>query len=417
MRACRSCRPDRLMPTVPRGGHEIVCRSVRMIVGGALDQGNEVDLATRLGLSSRHLRRIFIAQLGATPDSVARSCRVHFARRLLDDTDISITEIAYMAGFGSVRQYNRECRSIFGATPSQLRAKAPALEPVAADGGLALRLWFTGPLEWEALVSFLAMRAVPGVESVDDRTYRRTIVVDGDLGVLELAPGGSDHLQLRLHLPHWEGLAHITAQARRIASLDEDVMEPLRWLTADPVIGSSLAARPGVRIPGAWDPFEAGVAAIIGQGLSAEETREILAKLVNLFGRPIPGLGRFRLTHAFPAPGALAAAGADLWSIGMASGSAETLLSFVSAVDRGDLHLDGRMRCDQLITSITAISGMTASAAHYIALRMSEPDAFPSDDPILQQALDELVGETSSQLSRSWRPWRSYAAAHLWAVA
>lgn len=416
MQACLNCRPYRLAQTVARSGQELVCRAVRMIVAGALDQGTEADLATRLGLSVRHLRRMFVTHLGVTPDSVARSCRAHFARRLLDDTEISITEIAFMAGFGSVRQFNRDCRSIFRATPSQLRAGCSDPGRLAADGGLTVRLWFTGPLEWDALVSFLAMRAVPGVECVYGQIYRRTIVVDGHPGVLELGPGGSDHLQLRVHLPYWAGLVHLTAQARRIASLDEDVMEPVRWLTADPVIGSSLAARPGVRVPGAWDPFEAGVAAIIGQGLPGEESREFLAKLVGRFGNPVPGLGRFRLTHAFPTPGALTAAGTGLQAIGLARGRAETLLSFSSAVERGTLRLDGSMRCDQLISSITAIPGMTASAAHYIALRMSEPDVFPADDPVLQRALDHLAGKPSPEISHRWRPWRSYAAAHLWAV-
>ena len=183
----------------------------------ALDEAGEACLAARLGLSARHLRRLFMTQLGITPDELARSHRAHFARRLLDDTDLSITEIAFTAGYGSARQFNRDCLRIFRATPSHLRAARSSPARLAADGGLTLRLRPSAALDWEALAAFLADRAVPGTEHVDGLTYRRTIDVDGDPGVLELGPGGQGYLQLRLHLPHWAGLVHLVVRARRIA--------------------------------------------------------------------------------------------------------------------------------------------------------------------------------------------------------
>jgi AraC family transcriptional regulator, regulatory protein of adaptative response / DNA-3-methyladenine glycosylase II len=368
---------------------ELVCRAVRMILAGALDQGDEARLAARLGLSGRHLRRMFLTHLGVTPDGLARSCRTHFARRLLDDTDVSVTEIAYMAGFGSVRQFNRDCLQIFRATPSELRAGHCSPERGAADGGLMLRLWFTGPLDWDALTSFLAERAVPGVEDVDGRTYRRTIMVEGDPGLLELDLGGRDHLLLRLHLPHWAALTHLTAKVRRIASLDEDLGAPTRSLRADPLIEPFLARRPGIRIPGSWDPFEVGVAAIFSQGLSAKESREVIRRLVGRFGDPAPGLASFRLTHTFPNSRTLANAGPELEAIGLSRHQAQTIAAYASAVERDMIRFDDSISGDQLISSIKEIPGVTASTAEYIALRMGEPDTFPIDDPVLQGRLSK----------------------------
>jgi AraC family transcriptional regulator of adaptative response / DNA-3-methyladenine glycosylase II len=420
MRACKDCRPYRLPPALARGrgAPELVCRGVRLIADGALDEGTEASLAARLGISARHLRRMFTAHVGVTPDGLARSCRAHFAHRLLDDTGLSVTEVAFAAGYGSARQFNREFKRIFHDTPSQLRA-ASRLSPgrLAAAGGLTLRLWFTGPLDWNALTAFLAARAVPGVEHVDDRTYRRTIMAGGDPGVLELSPGGRDHLNLRVRLPRWESLMHVAARARKIAGLDDDPAGPARVLAADPVIGPLLAARPGIRVPGCWDPFEVGVAAIIDQDAAAPASRLVLHQLVTELGRRVPGLGPLRPTHAFPAPAALAHAGAGLQASGLTSGQAETVSSFAAAVGQGAIRLDGSMTSEQLISRITAVPGITASTAQYVALRMGEPDAFPADDPVLRQSLCRLATTSGPPPAHTWQPWRSHAAAHLWAAS
>lgn len=417
MRACLTCRPYQLPQMPARSGPQLVCQAVRMILAGVLDQGSEASLAGGLGVSARHLRRIFVAHLGVTPDALARSCRAHLARRLLDDTDISITEIAYMAGFGSIRQFNRDFLKTFRAAPSQLRAGRLSPGRLAADGGLTLRLWFAGPLDWDALLSFLAERAVPGVEDTDGRVYRRTIVIDGDPGVLELHPGGSDYLMLRFHLPYGAGLMHLTARARRIASLDDDISEPAWPLAADPLMRPLLASRPGIRVPGSWDPFEVGVAAILGQGVSLRESREIITRLVCRFGTPVPGLEPIHLTHTFPSSHALASRGMELQDIGLPASKSRAIMAYASAIESGALSLDGSTSGDQLISSIRQIPGITDSTAHYIALRMGEPDAFPFDDPILQRASERLTGRSDPALSRAWRPWRSYAASHLWAIA
>lgn len=264
-RACHRCRPYRWPQAVTWTAPELVCRAVRLILDGVLDKGTEADLGARLGVSARHLRRLFTVHLGVTPDGLARSARVHFARRLLDDTDLSVTEIAFAAGFGSLRQFNRACREVFRESPRELRARRRVSDRLVADGGLLLRLPFRGLLDWDAMAAYFAARAIPGVENVAGSTYRRTIVVGDDPGVLELSPGSTDHLVLRAHLPHWEELVHVVQRARSIGSLDFDLDEPASLFARDPTIGPLLEARPGLRPPGTWDPFETGVRAIIGQ--------------------------------------------------------------------------------------------------------------------------------------------------------
>jgi len=260
-RACLRCRPYRSPQLVFWTAPELVCRAVQLILDGALDRGNEADLGRRLGISVRHLRRLFTAHLGVTPDGLARSARAHFARRLFDDTDLTISHVALAAGFGSLRQFNRACREVFRASPRELRARRRRSDRLIADGGLLLRVPFQRPLDWPALCAYFAARAIPGVEHVAGTTYRRTIVIDGDPGVIELLPGGDDHLLVRVHLPHWEELIHLVERARRIAGADVDVDEARRQLGACPILGPLVRQRPALRPPGTWDPFETGVRA------------------------------------------------------------------------------------------------------------------------------------------------------------
>jgi AraC family transcriptional regulator of adaptative response / DNA-3-methyladenine glycosylase II len=414
-RACHRCRPYRSAQHLTWTGPELVCRAVQLILDGALDRGSEGELGARLGVSSRHLRRIFTSHLGVTPDGLARSARTHFARRLLDDTDLTITEIAFAAGFGSLRQFNRACREVFRASPRELRARRRKTDRLVADGGLALRLPFHGPLDWEAMASYLAGRATPGVERVSGDIYRRTIVIEGDPGVLELAPGGDDHLVLVAHLPHWEELIHVVDRARRIASLDLDLDEPAEHLARDPTIGPLLRARPGLRPPGTWDPFETGVRAIIGQQVTIAAANTITGRLVERLGSPVPGLQALGLTHVFPSPETLAAA--DLGGLGLTRARQTAVRSFARAVAEDAVRLDRSVSLDTLIASITALDGLGSWTAHYLALRLGEPDACPITDLGLRRALNRFAAETAAAmdaLAERWRPWRALAATHLW---
>ena len=414
-RACLRCRPYRSPQSLAWSGPDLVCRAVRLILDGALDRGTEAELGTRLGVSARHLRRLFAIHVGVTPDGLARSARTHFARRLLDDTDLTVLEIAFAAGFGSVRQLNRACQDVFRMPPRELRARRRVTDRVAADGGLVLRLPFHGPLDWERMAAYFAARAIPGVEHVDGDVYRRTIVVGGDPGVLELGPGGHDHLVLRAHLPHWEELIHIVERARRIASLDLDLDEPAGRLAGDPIIGPLLRKQPGLRVPGTWDPFETGVRAIVGQQVTVRGANTIAGRLVERLGTPVPGLRQFALTHTFPAPETLAEA--DLGGLGLTRARTDAIRSFARAVADDVVRLDGSISLDRLVAVVTAIDGLGPWTAHYLALRLGERDACPTGDRGLQRAVARHVRRPAAgfgELAERWRPWRALAATHLW---
>jgi AraC family transcriptional regulator, regulatory protein of adaptative response / DNA-3-methyladenine glycosylase II len=422
-RACHRCRPYRIAVPAADGwaGPDLVCRAVQLVLGGALDRGGEADLAARLGVSPRHLRRLFAEHVGTTPDALARSRRAHFARRLLDDTDLSVTAVAYAAGFGSPRQLNRACAEVFRATPSELRSRRRATDRLAADGGLALRLPFAGPLDRPALLDYFGLRSIPGVERVDGGAYRRTIVVDGDPGVLEVLPGGDDHVVLRFHLPHWEGLIHLVERARRMLGLDTDGAAAARHLAADPALGPRVAARRGLRVPGAWDPLEIGVRAIVGQQVSVAAASTVTGRIVARHGTPVPGLAPLGLTHTFPTAATLA--GGDLDGLGLTGARARAIRAFAAAVDGGDIPLDPVTPLDDLVAAVTAVPGLGPWTAHYLALRLGRADAFPASDLGLIRGLARLDADAGRPAAaaplagraEAWRPWRALAAVHLWA--
>lgn len=416
LRACLQCRPYRTQPPLNWDGPDLVCRAVRLILHGGLDNAAEDDLAARLAISARHLRRLFVEHLGVTPDQLARSTRTHFARRLIDDTDFTMAEIAFMSGFGSIRQFNRACSEIFRASPRELRAKRRVKDRLVADGGLVLRLPFQGPLDWDRMLGYLAARAVPGIESVSNRTYCRTVMIDGDPGMLEWLPGGPDHLLLHAHIPHWEGLIHIAQRARQVFNLDAEVRAAGEHLQSDSVMKRLSAALPGVRPPGTWDAFETGVQAILGRRLDSHVASTLTSRLAVAHGRPIHGLQLFGLTHTFPEPATLESA--DMDRQGVPSNKASTIRAFARAVRGGAVRLDGSQPYDTLIRALREVPALGPLTAQYIAFRLGERDAMPLSSTALRNALTRTArhhvtqGETS-QLASGWRPWRAHAAALL----
>lgn len=364
-RACLRCRPYRVAGTVPDAAPEIVCRAVQLIIAGTLDDGNEDALGRRLGVSARHLRRMFNDHLGVTPDQFARSRRAHFARRMLDDTDLSIADVAFASGFGSLRQFNRAMRAIFRATPKELRARRRRADRLVADGGLVLRLPFTQPYDWPAMATFLARRAIPGVESVVDDTYRRTIMLDGEPGMLEIGPGGDDHLLLRAHLPFWEGVIHVVAMAARLVGVDVDPVVARTALATDPTIGPLVTRRPGVRVPGVWTPFEVAVATVAGPAAAGQ--------LAAKYGVPVDNLDH-GLTHVFPSAELLAE-------------TDEPVAELAKAMAAGEHP-----------------QGLDLAAEQHLALRLGVRDAFPATDPVIREAGGD---------PERWRPWRALATVHL----
>ena len=417
LRACFQCRPYRTSDLESWvDGPELVCRAIRLIIDGYLDAHTEDELAARIGVSARHLRRLFADQVGATPDQVARSRRAHFARRLLDDTDLTFTDIAFAAGFGSVRQFNRTMQDTFTASPRELRERRRKADRLAADGGLTLRLPFSPPFDWAELLEWFGGRAIDGAEVVDGDVYRRTIVVGGEPGVIEVSPGGDDHLVLQAHLPYWDGLIHVVQQVRRMFALDhehhaDDV------LAHDPKLAPLLAERPGLRVPGSWDGFEVGVRAILGQQVTVAGARTIAGRLVRRLGAPVPGLTEMGLTHTFPTAEVMA--GADLDGLGLTGARISALQTFASAVRDGEVRLDGSVPLDEFVASVTALPGLGDWTAQYLALRLGEADAFPSGDLGLRKALANGTVPTAKEVEKraeAWRPWRAHAAIHLWAL-
>ncbi|MFL6122467.1 AlkA N-terminal domain-containing protein [Actinophytocola sp.] len=366
-RACLRCRPYRVAGTVPDEAPEIVCRAVQLIIAGVLDDGNEVLLGRRLGVSARHLRRMFHEYLGVTPDQFARSRRAHFARRMLDDTDLAVADVAFASGFGSLRQFNRAMRDIFRASPKELRARRRRADRLVADGGLVLRLPFTAPYDWDAMAQLLARTAIPGVESVVDGRYRRTIMLDGEPGLLEIGPGGADHLLVRAHLPYWEGVIHVVARAARLVGVDIDPVVGRAELAKDPVLGPLVERRPGVRVPGVWTPFEVAVAMTEGPAEAGALARR--------YGVPVPGLDH-GLTHVFPSAELLAE-------------TDEPVAELAKVMAAGEEP-----------------RGIDAAAQQYIALRLGVRDAFPDTDPAVRHAVRGADPQR-------WRPWRALATVHL----
>ncbi len=406
-RACLRCRPYRTHHADPWvQGPELVCRAVRLILDGGLDDALEADLARRLGVSPRHLRRLFLEHVGATPDQLARSRRAHFARRLLDDTDLSIADVAFAAGFGSVRQMTRVMQDTFRASPTTLRAKRRRTDRLVADGGLDTRLTFQPPLAWEDLLSFLAARAIPGVEVVSDGTYRRTIEVDGFTGALEVRRDG-DQLIARFHLPKWDGLIHHVARVRHLFDLDHDPALVAAEIGSD----ATLAPWPaGLRVPGCWDPFETGIRAIIGQQVSVAGATTTLGKIVAAHGTPAPGLDALGLSARFPTPVALIEA-----DLPLPRQRATAVRSFSAAVADRRIALDGSIPIDELERQLCELPGIGPWTAQYLALRLGYTDAFPASDLVLRKRLDGASARESVTRSEAWRPWRAYATVRLWA--
>jgi len=411
-RPCLRCRPDREPVNGWIDAPELVCRALRAIADGALDGANEDELAARLGVSARHMRRLFDSHVGATPSEVARSRRAHFARRMLDDTDLPFTKISAAAGFNSVRQFNRVMKDVFRFTPQELRARRRAPDRLVTDGGLELHMPYCAPLAWSSLLAFLAPRAIPGVEAVDleQGAYRRVVELGGAPGVVEAWDEPEQRaLRLRVHLPSFDGLVHLLASVRRQFDLDADPTEIDAVLARDRTLRPLVRARRGVRVPGAIDPFEISVRAVLGQQVSVAGATTLAGRVVERFGTPVPGLAALGLTHRFPEAAALA--DADLTSVGVTTARARALNALAAAVAAGDLELDRSGGLDDTIAELRSLPGFGPWTANYVAMRAcGERDAFPASDLGLRRAL----GDDPTARAEAWHPWRAYGAMHVW---
>lgn len=419
-RACARCRPD---AAVWAGTSATVKRALALIDAGWVDRGDDARgdgerdrerngerierLAERLGVGDRHLRRLFAEHVGTSPAAVAQTRRAHFARQLLDETDLPLGEVAFAAGFGSVRAFNAAMRRAFGRTPSELRARRAG----AREGGaLTLALPFRAPYAWAPLVGFLGARAIPGVEEVAADAYRRS-TADG--GVVEVRPG-ERQLRVSLRAPSAAGLRDAVERARRLFDLGADPAAIGELLARDRALAPAVRACPGLRVPGGWDGLELAVRAILGQQISVARATLLAGKLVARWGRPLPAPSG-ALTHSFPAAATLAEAGGDAIAaaVGMPRARGAAIAAVARAVADGALALDGALPLEALVERLIALPGVGPWTAQYLAMRLGEPDAFPAGDLWLRRALD-LSERALVARAEAWRPFRAYAAMHLW---
>ena len=420
-RPCLRCRPE-AAPGSPawRGTSATISRALRLIDQGAADEAGIEHLAGRLGITGRHLRRLFLAQLGASPTTVAATRRLHLAKRLIDETRLPFAEIAFSAGYGSVRRFNDAVRTTYGRAPGELRRRASVEQPTG-EGPLSLRLGYRAPYDWDAVLGYLGPRGIPGVEQVADGCYRRSVRVDGDRGaVLEISPApGCDALLLRLRgLERPVRLQAIVARVRRLFDLDAVPGDIHDALADDPVLGARVGLRPGLRIPGSWDPFELGVRAILGQQVSVAGATTLAGRLADRFGQPLSIAADESPRRLFPRADDLAEA--PLESIGLPRRRASTIRTFAAAVADGTLELDAEADADVLYQALCALPGIGDWTAQYLMLRgLGFPDAFPAGDLGLRKALGNgapIPAPRALEQARAWRPWRGYAAMYLWNV-
>lgn len=420
-RPCLRCRPE-ASPGTPAwaGTSATVSRALRLIDGGALDAASVSDLALSLGLGDRHLRRLFLKHLGATPVAVAQTRRIHFAKRLIDETSMAMAEIALSSGFSSVRRFNDAFAKTYGRPPTGIRRQAGGPENAGvnaganAGAGLTLRLPYRPPYPWGRVAAYLGARAIPGVEAVDGGGYRRTIRIDGTVGWVHVAPGPTGNfLNARLFLSDTTALIRVVERLRAVFDLDADPQGIASRFTGDPVLGRE--ARRAVRVPGAWDGFELGVRAILGQQITVKGATTLSGRLAAAFGTPFGGGGA--LSYLFPSAQTLAAA--DLSGLGLTAARARAIKAFAAAVADRTIVLDGTGEAGETARRIAALPGLGPWTAQYIAMRaLREPDAFPDSDLGLRRAAAEgeapLGARELHRLAEAWRPWRAYGAMLLW---
>ncbi len=423
-RACKRCRPD-ASPGSPdwNSRHDVVARAMRLIADGVVEREGVGGLARRLGYSERHLNRVFTDELGAGPLAVARAQRAHTARLLVETTSLSVTDVAFAAGFGSVRQFNDTVRDVFGVSPTELRAASRRRrEPAAASAGahapnptsmagvVAVRLPVRAPFAPDAVMAFLAGRAVPGVESYDGHTYRRSLDLPGGAAVAAVV-AHDDHVAARLDLSAWSDLGVAVQRIRRLLDLDSDPVAVDATLGSDPALAPLVRSVPGRRAPASVDAYETAVRGVVGQQVSVAGARTVTARFVRCAGRRLAEpIGD--VTHVFPRPDELAAAPDEAFS--MPGARRDTIRRLAAAVADGHVELDAGSDPASARRQLLALRGIGPWTADYVVMRgLGHPDTFLGSDLGVRYGLERL----GVDLDRSvrWAPWRSYAVHHLWA--
>jgi len=400
-RPCLRCRPEtaRRMPEWTLASQTVV-RGMRLIDSGFLDEHSVEALAGRLGISTRHLNRLFLDELQATPKSLARARRVQLAKRLIDGSALPLADVAMRSGFGSVRRFNDELKLTYGRAPRDLRRSGGARDAEAIELHLPVR----GPYHADWVFGFLEHRALPGIEVVEGHEYRRALFVDGQpAGWLRVnwVDGG---LVLRAPAGSLENLGDALSRVRRIFDLDADPGAVESVLSQDPLLAARIEQDPGLRVPGAWDGFEIAVRAVLGQQVSVARATVLATKLCQQYGG-----------GDFPQPAALV--DADVAEIGMPGKRGEAVRAVARAVQEGRLLLDEGVDPAELNDALQALPGIGPWTAGYIGMRVArDPDAFPDSDWVVLKML-EMTGARARRRAEAWRPWRAYAVMVLWRLS
>jgi AraC family transcriptional regulator of adaptative response / DNA-3-methyladenine glycosylase II len=418
-RACRRCRPD-ASPGSPEWNvrSDTVARAMRLIADGAVDRDGVAGLAARLGYSERQLHRLLVAEVGAGAQALARAQRAHTARTLVETTDLRLSEVAFAAGFASIRQFNDTVRAVFATTPGDLREKAARRGSATVPGTMVLRLATRRPFDGPWLLELLASKGVPGVESYDGTTFRRSLLLPHGEAMVDLTPA-DDHVLATLRLEDPRDVVPAVARCRRLLDLDADSAAVDETLGADHLLAPRVAARPGIRVPGSVDGAEMAVKAVIGQQVSVAGARTVAGRLVTAYGKPLTRPDG-AVTHLFPTADALAAL--DPATLPMPRARARTLVAVAAGVANGELDLDPGADRDDVEATLLALPGIGPWTADYLRMRvLGDPDSFLPSDLGVRRGLERLgaagAPRAAADRAEAWRPWRSYALMHLWDAA
>jgi AraC family transcriptional regulator of adaptative response / DNA-3-methyladenine glycosylase II len=415
-RACRRCRPD-AVPGSPEWDvrADVVARAMRLIADGEVERSGVPGLASRLGYSERQLHRLLVGELGVSPLALARAQRAQTARLLIETTDLPMADVAFAAGFASIRQFNETVRAVFATTPTGLRGRRTE-GPGGTPGWLTLRLAARAPYEASEVLLFLGAHAVPGLEEWDGTTFSRVLDLPHGPAVVRLspAPDGDAAVIARLHLTELRDLGAAVTRCRRMLDLDADPAAVDDLLGADPALAPLVAGAPGRRVPASPDGPELAVRAVLGQQVSVAGARTLTARVLTAAGTPLPQpVGS--LTHAFPRPEALA--DADLSAVGLTGTRRRTVQTLATALADGTVALDPGADREEAERSLLDFPGIGPWTAGLVALRgLADPDVWLTGDLALRRSLAAL-GSSDSDAATRWRPWRSYAVMHLWALA
>jgi AraC family transcriptional regulator of adaptative response / DNA-3-methyladenine glycosylase II len=403
-----------------RGTSNTVSRALSLIELGALNDASVDELAGRLGVGERQLRRLFRQHLGASPVAVAQTRRILLAKQLIHETRLPMAEIAFAAGFGSVRRFNEAFQALFDRAPRELRRASGEDVSAGGKGEIDLLLRYHPPFDWTAMLEFLRRRAIPGIELVTENRYARTLELDGVQGTVVVQHTEQNALRALVRFPKLSALPAIIARLRRVFDLAADPLAIAAHLAKDRTLAPLVKARPGLRVPGAWDGFELAIRAVLGQQITVSAATRLAGRLVAAYGERLAEPDG-ELTHLFPRPEKLARA--DLAALGMPRARATALSAVAKTAIANPQLFDANSELDDAIRRLREIRGVGEWTAQYIALRqLREPDAFPAADIGLIRAIATREGRehSASELldrAKSWRPWRAYAAQHLWAAA